>query len=159
MMILFYISGFITALSFAGYLRYRSLYLKLKGVEDKKDETIASLLKYKSERESKKRKAKLKTTGWHKSAEEDNPNRREWNVVFELKEVAQSAEDPNKYKFDVTAIFSEDTDDDYNFYKKWFLGNTGGGWIDTKNNKKFEWITTLTKEDIRDDKLSDLGID
>ena len=159
MMILFYISGFITALALAGYFRYRSLYLKLKGAENSKDETIASLLKYKKERESKKRKARLKTTGWHKVADTDNPNKREWDVVFELKEVAQSAEDKDKYKFEVIGIFSEDNDDDYNFYHKWFMGHTGGGWINTKSNKKFEWITTLTKEDIRDDKLSDLGID
>jgi len=161
MMILFYISGFITALSLVGYFRYRSLYLKLKSEENTKDSTIASLLKYKSERESKKRRARLRTTGWHLIADADNPKKEEWDVVFELKEVAQSSDDENKFKFEVIGVFSGKTGDtgDNKFYTDWFMGTSGGGWINTNTNKKFEWITVLTKEDIRDDKLSDLGID
>lgn len=155
-MILFYILGFITALSISGYLRYRSLYKKIRDKESDKDKLIASLKEYKSDRESKKRPGRLTTTKWH-NVGDNGPNKKLWNVVFELKEVAQSADSKNKYKFEITGIFSEDSVHSDDFYQRWFFKQTGGGWIDvTKTN--FEWITSLTKEDIRDDKLSDLGI-
>ena len=97
------------------------------------------------------------------TSEEKDPKRYTWNVTFELREVAQTP-NSSKVQFKVIGIYSDSKDehpmDDrtYKHYEAWFLGNFAGGWIDTKQNKGFEWVDTTSKTEIRDDKLDQLGI-
>lgn len=159
--ILFYISGIITASSIIGLFIYRSKYINLKEGEDIKSKLIVSLQSYKTNKESKKRRAKLTTTGWHVSSESNSTNKTIWDVVFELKEVAQSSDDEKKFKFEVLDVFSAEKDGNDNWksddYIKWFTKTTGGGWVDIESDK-FEWITLTSKSEIREDKLDQLGI-
>ena len=168
--ILFYISGVITTISLVGFIYYRSKYINTLLIHSNKDDEILKLkdqnrllLEYKSNRESKKRTGKLKTDGWHMVKDNDKPNKKTWEVVFELKEVGQSIEDEHKYKFDVINVFPDDTSSAIgDVWKKedyinWFNGHYGGGWINTKS-KSFEWVINLSKLEIRDDKLDELGI-
>ncbi len=161
--ILFYILGLVTGSSLIGFIIYRKKYNDSHILSISLLDRNASLLKYKDDRESKKRRCKYKTTGWHKSNETNNPNKKTWNVFYELKEVEYS-EDEKKTRFDVVNVFSEGTyngDDGWGIsdYTNWFTTNTGGGWLDVDkqvSNGKLEWITKLSKSDIRDDKLDQL---
>lgn len=166
--VLFYVLGFITAVYFIRSTSFKAKYKELLKEKDSKNETIVkltekvkSLAKYKEERESKKRRARLVTTGWHHSSESSNPNKKTWDVVFELKEVAVSVDEESKSKFDVIDVFSKNTDGDDAWgsknYIDWFMKSKGGGWIKT-DGKNFEWVTNLSKTEIRDDKLDQLGI-
>lgn len=166
--VLFYILGFVTAIYFIRAANWKSKYKKLLSEKDDKDkdilklkEKVTSLSKYKEERESKKRRARLVTTGWHHSSETNNPNKKTWDVVFELKEIALSVDEENKSKFEVIDVFSKNTDGDDAWgkanYSDWFMKNKGGGWINTKG-KNFEWVTHLSTSEMRDDKLDELGI-
>src|SRR6185369_7706163 len=101
--ILFYILGFITAIFFLRSITFKTKYKSLLKEKDSKDdailklsEKVKSLSQYKEERESKRRRAKFVTTGWHRASETNNPNKKIWDVVFELKEVAVSVDEENK---------------------------------------------------------------
>lgn len=166
--ILFYLLGFVTAIYFIRSANFKAKYKKILEEKDGKDrvilklsEKVSALSKYKEERESKKRRARLVTTGWHKSSESDNPKKKTWDVVFELKEIALSVDEENKSKFEVVDVFSKNTDGDDGWgrkeYTDWFLKNKGGGWVKT-NGTNFEWVTHLSTSEMRDDKLDELGI-
>ncbi len=161
MNILFYVTGLVTGILFLGILILKRRLKEKDALLSKKKEKIESLKKenaalsnFKKSSESKKRIAKFLTKGWHKLKDAKN----QWNVTFELREIAVSEDDESKVKFEVVAIYSENTLDsekDIVDYKKWFVSNHGGGWIDT-NGTNFEWITLLSKTEIREDKLNDL---
>jgi len=163
MEIVFYISGIITALSLVAAFFYRSTYSSQQTTIKNLKRELISLREYKESRESKKRKGMLLTKGWYMTSEEKDPKRYTWNVTFELREVAQTP-NSSKVQFKVIGIYSDSKDehpmDDrtYKHYEAWFLGNFAGGWIDTKQNKGFEWVDTTSKTEIRDDKLDQLGI-
>lgn len=170
--ILFYVTGLVTGILFLFIFilkrrlkekdallskKKEKIELKNQEIESLKKEN-AALSNFKKSRESKKRIAKFLTKGWHKLKDAKDPNRHQWNVTFELREIAVSEDDENKVKFEVADIYSENTLDsekDIVDYKKWFVSNHGGGWIDTKG-PNFEWITLLSKTEIREDKLNDL---
>jgi hypothetical protein len=172
MMMLFYISGIITGASVLGMLWYRYRFSTLKSEYDSILTINLSLLnqnvelsKFREEKNSRKRRARLTTEGWYRSSDKDNKNKNEWDVIFELREVAQAVDDEHKYKFEIVGVFSEresvnhDGVNEEEFYKKWFMSSTGGGWVDTKSTtRKFEWITIVSKSEAREDKLNDLGI-
>lgn len=167
--ILFYILGFVTAVYFIRSVSFKSKYKGLLSEKNNKDEVIlklkekvATLNRYREERESKKRRARLVTTGWHQLSETNNPNKKTWDVVFELKEIATSVDDENKSKFEVIGVFSKNTDGTDAWgesnYIDWFMRNKGGGWINTAVKRNFEWVTHLSTSEVRDDKLDELGI-
>ena len=147
MEIVFYISGIITALSLVAAFFYRSTYSSQQTTIKNLKRELISLREYKESRESKKRKGMLLTKGWYMTSEEKDPKRYTWNVTFELREVAQTP-NSSKVQFKVIGIYSDSKDehpmDDrtYKHYEAWFLGNFAGGWIDTKQNKGFEWVDT-----------------
>ena len=154
--ILFYILGTITGMMFFSIRRLKSKYSKIKSKYDNALIENKELKEFRSEKQSKKRKAKYKSVGWYRVADKANPNRPTWDVVYELKEVAQS-QDGSKFQFDVLGVFSENLDDEgsVEFYTNHFKSKNGGGWLDKDD---FEWITTTSKEEERDDKLEQLGI-
>ena len=162
MNIAFYISGIITSASiFIALLSFFAMK-SLKMSVDEKDKTIvrlvnenSNLIKYKREKENKKRKAKFKSVGWHKT---DTPGKK-WDVYYEIREIGQSV-DEKEIQFEIINVFSENLTDgqsDIDHYKKWFTDTSGGGWLSI-DNKNLEWITSTSKTEIRDDKLEELGI-
>ena len=136
-------------------------FLKHKNVKSQYNLLLSlykPLLEEKKEKESSKRLAKLTTVGWHRVSEEKNPNKKMWDVIFELKEIAVSV-DETKSKFEVISVASKESGDTWtkDQYTKWFIQNYGGGWINI-DNPKLEWITTMSKSEQRDIKLKELGI-
>lgn len=156
--ILLWISGAITTVSLTLAGRFYLLHQKGKGEMNLILPDYKRLLAEKKEKESLKRLAKFRTTGWHLVSESNNPKKKTWDVVFELREIAVS-QDESKSKFEVISVISEGDIDSWNKedYEKWFLKKTGGGWIST-DNSNLEWITTMSKTEARDLKLKDLGI-
>ena len=118
--------------------------------------------KEKKEKESTKRLARFTTKGWHKTKDQNDPNKKTWDVVFELREIAVSL-DETKSKFEILSIVSEEVCKDkftmwgHKEYAEWFEKKTGGGWLSV-DNKELEWITTMSKSEQRDLKLKSLGI-
>ena len=162
---LIYFSGFITCLSLMGFFIMLASYLKVKRILNKKDDEVN---KYKTENEkikedTDKRMARYKSSGWYKSKDGNDPNKKTWSVIYELRKVSVS-EDRKKSRFEITNIISENTSDDmsingstYLHYKEWFeKTKTGGGWL---SNSEVEWVIDLPQDVLRDLKLRDLGIE
>ena len=101
------------------------------------------------------RKCRYVTTGWHYSTEKENdPNGyRQWNVTLTLMETGEKT--PTQSKFTVVDFSCgiSDSSDTLQFYQDWFDRKKGGGWLDPAD---VEWIETKTKEERRDETLSDL---
>lgn len=156
--LIIYVSGIVTSVSFIGLIYFRNRYLGIKNIYQSLETNYKNLLKEKTERESLKRLAKYKTTGWHFTSETNDPNKKTWDVFFELKEVALSV-DEKESKFEVISVTSMGEKDTWSKedYTNWFLKKTGGGWIQN-NSPNLEWITTMSKSEARDLKLKDLGI-
>ena len=156
--IILYTSGVITTVSVIGFVHYRDKYKKLVFSSSYIEKEYSQLIKEKKEKESSKRLAKYKTTGWHFTKDSSDPQKKTWDVYFELKEAAVSV-DEKKIKFDVLSVVSQGDDDTWkqNQYADWFYKKTGGGWLSI-DNTSLEWITTLSKSEARDIKLKELGI-
>src|ERR1035437_396296 len=84
--ILFYILGTITGMMFFSIRRLKSKYSKIKSKYDNALIENKELKEFRSEKQSKKRKSKYKSVGWYRLADINT----KWNVVYELREVAQS---------------------------------------------------------------------
>jgi type II secretory pathway component PulC len=153
--LLLYFSGIVTTISLFGLIYYRNKFEKISVKFETLLKESSDVINEKKERESLKRLAKYTWTGFHYTSK-PNVN---WDAVYELKEVAQS-EDGKKSKFEVISVTSKNTDEkeDIEWYEDWFIKKTGGGWIETANNSKLEWITTLSKSEMRNIKLNELGI-
>lgn len=162
----FYITGLISGISFAGFIGMWIAYRSTKKKLDGKDKTIKAFQEenQKFKEDNDKRIARYKTEGWHKISEKNDKNRYEWNVYFDLKKVSTS-EDRKKSKFEVISITSGNTKEAedcspgtayFEFYKDWFLKQTGEGWL---SNSLVEWVIDLPKEAMREIKLRDLGIE
>ena len=154
--LILYFAGIVTTISLFGFFYYKRKFKELSSLYDTLLKISQNVFQEKQERESLKRLAKYTWGGFHFTAD---PNTK-WNAVYELKEIAQS-EDGKKSKFEVLSVISENTNEgnfDPEWYKDHFAKRTGGGWIDTVNNPKIEWITTMSKSESRALKLKDLGI-
>jgi hypothetical protein len=153
----FYLTGILTSL-FAVLYFYTLSKLKRKDKEYNNllDEN-KSLKIFKDKR--KQRMAVFSWPGWHNTK---NPQHT-WSVTFNLKEIARSENDPNMYQFEVISVISAEKKDTWGLkeYRDYFnREGIGGGWINLRNlgTCKFHWVTTDTKENLRDDKLEELGI-
>ena len=153
--LLLYFSGIITTLAVLGLFYYRYKFKKVSGLYETLVELSTDTFKEKKDRDSLKRMAKYTWKGFFYKKE---PNTK-WDAIYELKEVAQSA-DGTKSKFEVISVTSQNIDEigQEDWYKDWFVKKTGGGWITTSNNSELEWITTLSKEEERAIKLNQLGL-
>jgi hypothetical protein len=157
----FYLTGILTSLFAVLYFYTLS---KLKTKNKKYSNLLAenkSLKTFKDRRLSKQRLAVFKWPGWHAIK---NPQHT-WSVTFNLKEIARSETDPDMYQFEVISVISADKQDTWGLeeYRDYFnREGLGGGWINLRdagtNGKSFHWVTTDTKENLRDDKLEELGI-
>jgi hypothetical protein len=119
----------------------------------------ADLRLFKEKRKSKQRRGVLTWSGWHKTKDPSN----KWTITLNLKEVAKSESDPNLYQFEVESVFSPEPKDQWNYdeYNNYFLRQHSNGWLNITrlaSNQHFHWVINETKEDLRDDKLEQLGI-
>jgi hypothetical protein len=153
--IIIYISGIITTLSVVGFfyqlIKSGEKSLLIKSLNDR----VSELSQKVSEKLSKKRLATLEWDSWYNSAK---PNET-WSVTFELREIALS-EDETKSKFEVISVHSENMKDGWKDkeYTDFFMKKTGGGWLDTTdlNGLKLTWITTTSKAEAREEKISQI---
>lgn len=165
----FYLTGALTA--FLGALlwiksnKISGLKQKIKNLEkniNDLSEENNSLKAFKQKRTSKERKAVIIWDGWHK---EKDPSYK-WPVTFDLTVIASSESNPNLYQFWVDSIVNANKNPDswgLKEYGDYFYRETNGGWMDiskisTYGKIQFTWVLINTKEDIRDDKLEQLGI-
>jgi hypothetical protein len=155
--IILYTSGITTTVSLIGFIYYRDKYKNLVISSSLIEKEYSQLLSEKEEKESTKRLAKFKTTGWYLTKDISNP-KKTWDVYFELREVAVSV-DEKKIKFEVLSVTSQGDGDLWqeNNYIDWFNRKTGGGWL-SESSPNLEWITTLSKSEARNLKLKQLGI-
>ena len=156
-----WVSGVLCTISVGGFVYYRNKSINLTSQLQLVTNQLSELITEKKEKESTKRLARFTTKGWHKVKDENDPNKKTWNVVFELREIAVSL-DETKSKFEIMSITSEEmgsklTQWGDKEYTEWFEKKTGGGWLPV-DNKDLEWITTMSKSEQRDLKLKSLGI-
>ena len=163
--ILLYLSGVVTSISVIGMIYFIILYqcaeeshkkeydeisTKNSRLNSKVSELISKLNvleKYKSDRESFGKTAVYTWKGWHLKAEEKDPNRKIWEVRYDLKQVASSS-DGKKVKFDVISAVPTGGTSTPDFYINYFNTNTGG-WVDV-DDSNLMWTSILTKEERRD---------
>jgi hypothetical protein len=156
-----WVSGVLCTISVGGFVYYRNKSISLSGQLKLATNQLTELVNEKKEKESTKRLARFTTKGWHNTKDKDDPNKKTWNVIFELREIAVSL-DETKSKFEIISITSEEMGSKLvqwgdKEYTEWFEKKTGGGWL-SADNKELEWITTMSKSEQRDLKLKTLGI-
>lgn len=153
-----YITGFIAGASLVAFI---IIYIKYSSLKNSIDSLKNENIKFKEDMD--KRVARYKSYGWYKTSEKDDPNKYTWNVSYDLKKVSTS-EDRVKSKFEVISITSENIKNiedcsygstTFNFYKDYFIKQTGGGWL---RNSDLEWVIDLPKDEVREQKLKELGI-
>jgi hypothetical protein len=155
MIYILWISGILCGILGTISLTYFRKFKSVQSSLDLLSKEYSLIDKEKRERESMKRLAKL-TMGYHYKVD----TKKIWDVIFEMREIAVS-EDEKKSKFEIISITSKNKDEETEDYKKFYLDlllkETGGGWIDV-DDKRLEWISTMSKSESRDLKLKDLGI-
>lgn len=154
----FYISGFVTAVFFILSIYYSNAFRKAKKeiskiLSDKEAQSkeLQKLIEYK---ESKTRYADYIWEGWYNTK---TPHEK-YGVVFHLKQIAKSEDNPNLFKFEVVSILSQEKNDPWTIkdYSEYFYKEKAG-WLDTsKLGKNFNWVVSKTKEEQRDDKIKDI---
>lgn len=153
MEVLFYILGLLTSFFLIGMIYYRSKY---KSLLDSIPSGILSKYTKSESKKVEKRIAFYKSTGWQNLV--NGPN---WDVDYELELVDESS-DKSKGKFSIINVFSKQSnkvsESDLQTYREHFMKHSNGGWI-TYDNDRLTWVKKETQQEVREDKLNELGIE